>query len=64
LVRGASQKTKLRVTSALQLENGLFDGFFTVKTAYNSQTPAFKLFVSLKIWVGQMTLVMTEDITL
>jgi hypothetical protein len=64
LVRGASQKTKLRVTSALQLENGLFDGFFTVKTAYNSQTQAFKLSVFLKIWVGQMILVMTEDITL
>jgi hypothetical protein len=64
LVREASQKIKLRVTSALQLENGLFDGFFTVKTAYNSQTQSFKLFVFLKIWVGQMTLVMPKNITL
>ena len=62
--KGGITENKVEVTSALQLENGLFDGFFTVKTAYNSQTQAFKLFVFLKIWVGQMTLVMTEDITL
>ena len=38
--------------------------FFTVKTAYQSQTQVSKPFVFPKIWVGQMIPVMTDGITL